>query len=83
MSKTRLLTLESGINVPPSLLIFEFFSRGYGLITDYNTYILPHRFAHFKEATSIPDSKELFQELFFCKQCDFIIQDWNQTQKSN
>ena len=27
-------TLESGLNVPLCLLIFGFFSRGYGLITD-------------------------------------------------
>ena len=30
----NIVTLESGINIPLSLLIFGIFSRGYGLITD-------------------------------------------------
>ena len=32
--KKDAFTLESGINVALRLLIFGFFSRGYGLITD-------------------------------------------------
>ena len=69
--RVRNTTLESRINVPLHLLIFWFFSRGYGLIMDLKDL---HKFAHFKGlrlfflsnfsmakfiqgATSIPDTR--------------------------
>ena len=63
--KWRSSTLESGINIPLRLLIFGFFSRGYGLIADLKNLNFTAQVCIFQGATFILFVSNLPETTFF------------------